>query len=122
LQNGLWLAIHWHSHYGFLVSQKSKGCGDSAARIYRKLMGARGMDEAERWQHALFFAMSPQERCQFSLKTARSVLSSRRSAKRKEADLAVLPILRRTLRLARRLTKRPKGTAKLKPRGQKRGH
>ena len=53
--------MHWHSHYGFLVSQKSKGRGDSAARIYRKLMGARGMDEAERWQHALFFAMSPQE-------------------------------------------------------------
>ena len=113
--------MHWHSHYGFHVSQKFKGRGDSAAHIYRKPTGARGMDEAERWQHALFFAMSPQERCRFSLKTARSVLSSRRSAKRREADLAVLPILRRTLRLARRLTKRPKGTAKLKSGGQKLG-
>jgi hypothetical protein len=37
----------------------SKGRGDSAARIYPKLLAARGMDEAERWQHALFFAMSP---------------------------------------------------------------
>jgi hypothetical protein len=43
------------------VNQKSKGCGDSAARICRKLMGGRDMDDAERWQHALFFAMSPQE-------------------------------------------------------------
>ena len=112
--------MHWRSHYGCLVSQESEDRGDSAARIYRKLKAARGMDEAERWQHALFFAMSPQERCQFSLKTARSALSSRRSAK-KNKDLAVLPVLRRTLRLARRLTKRPKGTAKMKSRGQKRG-
>ena len=48
------------------------------------------------------------------------VIASKRAANR-DKDLAVLPILRRTLRLARRLTKRPKGTAKLKPRGQKRG-
>jgi hypothetical protein len=41
------------------------------------------MDDAERWQHALFFAMSPQERCHFSLKTARSALSLRRSAKKR---------------------------------------
>lgn len=47
------------------------------------------------------------------------VIVSKRAANR-DKDLAVLPILRRTLRLARRLAKRPKGTAKLKPRGQKR--
>ena len=47
------------------------------------LISARGLDDAERWQHALFFAMSPQERCHFSLKTARSALSLRRSTKRK---------------------------------------
>lgn len=52
---------------------------DRAARIYRRLKGMRGVDESELWQHALFFAMSPQERCRFSLKTARSVLSLRRS-------------------------------------------
>jgi hypothetical protein len=40
------------------------------------------MDDAELWQHALFFAMTPQERCHFSLKTARSALSLRRSAKK----------------------------------------
>jgi hypothetical protein len=76
---------------------ESRRCDDRAARIYRQLKGARGMDDAERWQHALFFAMSPQERCHFSLKTARSAL--------REKDTAVLPILRRTLRLAERLEK-----------------
>jgi len=54
---------------------------DRAARIYRLLKGARDLDDDERWQHALFFAMSPEERCQFSLKTARSALSLRRSTK-----------------------------------------
>ena len=61
----------------------SKRTRDLAARIYRQLADARGMDDAERWQHALFFAMSPQERCHFSLRTARSALSLRRSAKKK---------------------------------------
>ena len=56
---------------------------DLAARIYRRLRTARGLDDTERWQHALFFAMSPQERCHFSLKTARSALSLKRSAKKK---------------------------------------
>ena len=55
---------------------------DRAARSYRQLAGARGLDDAERWQHALFFAMSPQERCHFSLQTARSALSLRRFAKK----------------------------------------
>ena len=63
--------------------RKTKRAQDLAARIYRQLAGARGMDDAERWQHALFFAMSPQERCHFSLKTARSALSLRRSAKKR---------------------------------------
>ena len=65
------------------VKLKAQRSGDLAARIYRQLAGARGLDEAERWQHALFFAMSPQERCHFSLKTARSALSLKRSAKKK---------------------------------------
>jgi hypothetical protein len=53
---------------------------DRAAQIYRKLKGARGLDDDELWQHALFFAMTPEERCQFSLKTARSALSLRPAA------------------------------------------
>jgi len=32
---------------------------DRAAHIYRKLPGARDVDDAELWQHALCFAMSP---------------------------------------------------------------
>jgi len=56
---------------------------DLATRIYRRLAGARGLDDHERWQHALFFAMSPQERCHHSLKTARSALSLRHSAKKR---------------------------------------
>jgi hypothetical protein len=55
---------------------------DRAARIYTQLRGACGLDDHERWQHALFFAMTPEERCHFSLKTARSALSLRRSAKK----------------------------------------
>ena len=62
---------------------KNDMLNDRAARIYRKLRGARGMDDAERWQHALFFAMTPQERCHFSLKTARLALSLRRSTSSK---------------------------------------
>jgi hypothetical protein len=65
------------------VGSKPKGRHDPAARIYKKLIGAPGLDDAERWQHALFFALSPQERCQLSLKTARSALSLKRSTKRK---------------------------------------
>jgi hypothetical protein len=65
------------------MGSNSKRRSDPAARIYRKLAGVRGLDDAERWQHALFFAMSPQERCHFSLKTARSALSLRRSGKKR---------------------------------------
>jgi len=64
------------------AKQKGKRKNDLAARIYRRLKGARGMDNDELWQHALFFAMSPQQRCRFSLKTARSALSLRRSARK----------------------------------------
>ena len=66
-----------------VVGAKTNSRDDLAARIYRRLAGARGLDDAERWQHALFFAMSPQERCHFSLKTARSALSLRRSGKKR---------------------------------------
>jgi hypothetical protein len=59
--------------------RKSK---DRVARIYEQLRGARGLDDHERWQHALFFAMTPEERCHFSLKTARSAISLRRSVKK----------------------------------------
>jgi hypothetical protein len=55
---------------------------DLAARIYRRLKGARGADEQELWQHALYFAMTPEQRCDLSLRTARSALSSRRFARR----------------------------------------
>src|SRR5262245_46777657 len=50
-------------------------------RIYRKLRGARGIDEDELWQHALYFAKTPEERCRISLQTAHSALSLRRSGK-----------------------------------------
>jgi hypothetical protein len=63
--------------------QKNKRRHDRAERIYRQLGSEGGMDDAERWQHALFFAMSPRERCHFSLKTARSALSLRRSGKKR---------------------------------------
>jgi hypothetical protein len=92
------------------MGSRAKHQRDRALSIYRKLLGARGLDEAELWQHALFFAMPPQERCHFSLKTSRSAFSLRRSGKRaahRDKDIAVLPILQRTLRLARRLTRRP---------------
>ena len=77
------LAIKDRARHGTAVKLKAQRSGDLAARIYRQLAGARGLDDAERWQHALFFAMSPQERCHFSLKTARSALSLKRSAKKK---------------------------------------
>jgi hypothetical protein len=64
------------------ANQKGKRQNDRAARIYRRLKGARGLDDNELWQHALFFAMSPQQRCHFSLKTARSALSLRRSGRK----------------------------------------
>jgi hypothetical protein len=54
-----------------------------ARRIFLRLRGARGMDEDELWQHAVFFAKSPEERCRLSLQTARSALSLRLSAKRR---------------------------------------
>jgi len=54
-------------------------------RIYLQLRGARGVDEDELWQHALYFAKSPEERCRLSLQTARSALSLRPSAKRKSS-------------------------------------
>lgn len=62
--------------------QQGKRRKDRAARIYERLKGARGLDDAELWQHALFFAMPPQQRCRFSLQTARSALSLRRSARK----------------------------------------
>ena len=65
------------------MSVKNNQASDRAARIYRKLRGARGLDEAELWQHALYFAMTPEERCRHSLKTARSALFLRRSGKKK---------------------------------------
>jgi hypothetical protein len=55
-------------------------------RIFLRLgrsPAARGVTEDELWQHAVFFSKSPQERCRISLQTARSVLSLRRSAKKK---------------------------------------
>jgi hypothetical protein len=63
-------------------AKKPQTLNDRAARIYRRLQGARGCDDDELWQHALFFAMSPEQRCQFSLKTARSALSLKRSARK----------------------------------------
>jgi hypothetical protein len=65
------------------VQSKFKRRNDLAARIYKRLAGARGLDDAERWQHALYFAMSPEERCRLSLKTARSALSLKRSVRKK---------------------------------------
>jgi hypothetical protein len=81
------LAISPFETHPLLVPTKAKkktgGPQDRAARIYQRLCGARGLSEDELWQHALFFAMTPQQRCHFSLKTARSALSLRRSTSRK---------------------------------------
>jgi hypothetical protein len=79
------LVIPRVSRHGVAVPTKAKKpqtLNDRAARIYRRLQGARGCDDDELWQHALFFAMSPEQRCQFSLKTARSALSLKRSARK----------------------------------------
>jgi hypothetical protein len=69
-----------------LLSVQFKAIGrrrnDLAARIHARLKGSPGLDNAELWQHALYFAMSPQERYRLSLKTARSALSLRRSAQK----------------------------------------
>ena len=80
-------------------------------RILLQLRGARGLDEDELLQHALFFCKSPEERCRLSLQAARSALSlqsviARKRASGRDKDLAVLPILERTLRLSRRLKSR----------------
>jgi hypothetical protein len=50
--------------------------------IYRKLKTARGVSEDELWQHALFFAKKPEERCRISLRSARLAVFSRRSARK----------------------------------------
>lgn len=52
-------------------------------RILLRLRGARGLDEDELLQHAVFFSKSPEERCRLSLQAARSALSLQRSVKRK---------------------------------------
>jgi hypothetical protein len=77
------LAVQDKDGYCAGMGMNTRAKNDLAARIYERLAGARGLDDAERWQHALFFAMSPQERCHLSLKTARSALSLRRSARKK---------------------------------------
>ncbi len=80
-------------------------------RILLQLRGARGLDEDELLQQALFFCKSPEERCRLSLQAARSALSlqsviARKRASGRDKDLAVLPILDRTLRLSRWLKSR----------------
>jgi hypothetical protein len=52
-------------------------------RIFRKLRGVQEADEHELWQHALYFAKTPEERCRISLQTAHSALSLRRSGRKK---------------------------------------
>jgi hypothetical protein len=64
------------------MTRDNKAGNDAAARIYRRLKGARGVDDHELWQHAMFFALTPQQRCQLSLQTARSALSLRRSGRK----------------------------------------
>ena len=48
-------------------------------QIYLRLRGVRGVTDDELWQHALFFAKTPDERCRISLQTARLALSLKRS-------------------------------------------
>jgi hypothetical protein len=55
---------------------------DRATRIYRRLLRFRGMDDNERWQHALFFAMSPEQRCQLSIRLAKAAKASQRTSRR----------------------------------------
>ena len=57
----------------------SNGSVARVRRIYLRLRGVRGVSEEERWQHALYFSKTPDERCRLSLQAARLALSLRRS-------------------------------------------
>jgi hypothetical protein len=78
-----------HRHDDAMSLPPSKRSPDRAARIYWQLAGARGLDDAERWQYALFFAITPQQRCHFSLKTAHSALARRLEKRRGRAGQPV---------------------------------
>src|SRR5713101_7060791 len=67
----------------FVRARRTSGKRDRVAQIYRLLKGARGVDDDELWQHALYFAKTPEERCHLSLQSARSALSLRRSGRKK---------------------------------------
>jgi hypothetical protein len=68
-----------------IVSYNVKSAGRSnpewkrVRRIFQQLRGARGVSEEELWQHALYFAKTPDERCRLSLQSARLALSLKRS-------------------------------------------
>ena len=95
-----WRCSHAFTRMGWrMKSQQAR-----VETIYRKLKGVRGVDDHELWQHAIFFAKDPEERCRISLKSAHLALSSRRS--NRDKDVAVLPVLERTLRMSRRLNRK----------------
>src|SRR6266849_6781703 len=67
----------------FVRARRTSGKRDRVAQIYLLLKGARGVDDDELWQHALYFAKTPEERCHLSIQSARSALSLRRSGRKK---------------------------------------
>lgn len=64
-----------------------KACKNNAKRnnraekIYRRLKGIPGLDDHELWQHAMLLAMTPEARCEFSVRMARLALSLKHSLK-----------------------------------------
>jgi hypothetical protein len=62
--------------------QKSKH-NDLAEKIYQRIKGTPGMDDHELRQHAMLLDMTPEQRCEYSVRMARLALSLRRSLKPK---------------------------------------
>ena len=51
--------------------QKSKH-NDLAEKIYQRIKGTPGMDDHELRQHAMLLAMTPEQRCEYSVRVQRA--------------------------------------------------
>ena len=61
--------------------QKNAQRNDWTGKIYRQLKGTPGLEDHELWQHAMLLSMTPEERCNYSVRMARLALSLKRSLK-----------------------------------------
>ncbi len=52
------LPLHLSTGNSPSLIANAKPPNDRATRIFRRLKRCRGMDDHERWQHALFFAIA----------------------------------------------------------------